>query len=225
MLEFFSTCRIEDEIGLDVVDTLSFQLGGARRCMTWRQFILSMVLHTAVEMAEDGFGAYYMDRGAANVPYLLAQYLFRHTEGRKSGARLSRGHFIGRLAHHFGLVSDDGLRGLSVVARPERQQVAAAGAARDAPAIDEGMMDRIKEDVHEIRRVLVEQREVIDAMARDFSRFTIWAASGIAYLLNFARVTYTLYSKTHVPYQRRVRRRTDGASNSVAKQDQQQPDP
>nr|GEW12952.1 hypothetical protein [Tanacetum cinerariifolium] len=45
-----------------------------------------------------------------------AQYLFRHAEGRKSGARLSWGHFIGRLATHFGLVSDQGLRGLSVVA-------------------------------------------------------------------------------------------------------------
>ncbi|GKB99595.1 hypothetical protein Tco_0985732 [Tanacetum coccineum] len=44
------------------------------------------------------------------------QYLFRHAKGRKSGARLSGGHFIGRLAHHFGLVIDDGLRGLSVVA-------------------------------------------------------------------------------------------------------------
>ncbi|GJY52502.1 hypothetical protein Tco_0443349 [Tanacetum coccineum] len=98
-----------------------------------------------------------MDRGAANVPYLLAQYLFRHVERRKSGATLSGGYFIGRLAAHFGLVSDQGLRGLSVVAselllidlhelgrlnvcswfgdtwdwvalRPERQQAAAAGA-------------------------------------------------------------------------------------------------
>ncbi|GKE48576.1 hypothetical protein Tco_1479834, partial [Tanacetum coccineum] len=40
-----------------------------------------------------------------------------HAEGRKSGARLLGGHFIGRLAHHFGLVSDDGLRGLSVMTR------------------------------------------------------------------------------------------------------------
>nr|GEX49492.1 reverse transcriptase domain-containing protein [Tanacetum cinerariifolium] len=39
----------------------------------------------------------------------------RHTEGRKSGARLSWGHFIGRLAAHFGLVSDEGLRGLLVI--------------------------------------------------------------------------------------------------------------
>nr|GFB53012.1 hypothetical protein [Tanacetum cinerariifolium] len=115
-LEFFSTCRIGDEMGLDVAGTLCFQLGGARRSMTWRQFILALVLHTVEEMVEDGFRAYWlgserampqvdllqhfwkghalekvtvidlfylrsMDRGAANVPYLLAQYLFRHTKG------------------------------------------------------------------------------------------------------------------------------------------------
>ncbi|GJQ96224.1 hypothetical protein Tco_0007363 [Tanacetum coccineum] len=45
------------------------------------------------------------------------KYLFRHAEGRKSDARLSRGHFIGRLAHNFSLVSDDRLRGLSIVTR------------------------------------------------------------------------------------------------------------
>ncbi|GKA67859.1 hypothetical protein Tco_0767776 [Tanacetum coccineum] len=58
-----------------------------------------------------------MDRGTANVPYLLAQYWFRHAEGRKSNARLSGGHFIRSLAHHFGLVSDDRLRGLSIMTR------------------------------------------------------------------------------------------------------------
>nr|GEV85270.1 hypothetical protein [Tanacetum cinerariifolium] len=57
-----------------------------------------------------------MDRRAANVSYLLAQYLFRHAEGRKSGAKLLGGYFIRRLAHQFSLVSDDGLRELSVVA-------------------------------------------------------------------------------------------------------------
>ncbi|GJR73378.1 hypothetical protein Tco_0085743 [Tanacetum coccineum] len=239
ILEFFSTCRIGDEMGLDVAGTLCFKLGGARRSMTWRQFILALSLHTAQEMAEDEFGAYWlgservipdkgdlsdywveissgrdflrgtplytyirdpvqrlchrlisssifgrgqapkkvtatdlfylrsMDRGAANVQYLLAQYLFRQAEGRKSDARLSGGYFIGRLAHHFGLVSDDGLRGLLVVAfelllidmgelvklnicieigddwawvapGPERQQVTVAGAPEDAPIVDKG---------------------------------------------------------------------------------------
>ncbi|GKA20250.1 hypothetical protein Tco_0700239 [Tanacetum coccineum] len=60
MLEFFSTCRIGDEMGLDVAGTLCFQLGGARRSMTWRQFILALGLHTAEEMAKDGFGAYWL---------------------------------------------------------------------------------------------------------------------------------------------------------------------
>ncbi|GJV44415.1 hypothetical protein Tco_1428951 [Tanacetum coccineum] len=93
--------------------------------------------------ATDLFYLRSMDRGAAKVLYMLAQYIFRHVEGRKSGARLSGGHFIGRLAHHFGLVSDDRLRGLSVVAPPgpERQQDVAPGAPKavvDAPAINDG---------------------------------------------------------------------------------------
>ncbi|GJQ91195.1 hypothetical protein Tco_0002334 [Tanacetum coccineum] len=136
-------------------DALISELGGARRSMTSRKFILALGLHTAEEMAEDGFSTYCMDQGEANVPYLLAQYLFRHAKGRKSNDRLLGGHFIGHHAHHFGLVSDEGLRGLSVVTReiplidmgelvnlnicmglgddwawvalgPERQQVAAA---------------------------------------------------------------------------------------------------
>ncbi|GJR33755.1 hypothetical protein Tco_1209439 [Tanacetum coccineum] len=60
ILEFLSTCRMSDtEMGLDVADTLCFQLGGARRRMTWRQFILALGLHSEEEMAEAGFGAYW----------------------------------------------------------------------------------------------------------------------------------------------------------------------
>ncbi|GJR59287.1 hypothetical protein Tco_1501449 [Tanacetum coccineum] len=66
-----------------------------------------------------------MDRGTTNVSHILAQYLFRHAEGRKSGARLSGGHFIGGLTMHFSLVHDKGLRGLQ---GPERQRGTVAGA-------------------------------------------------------------------------------------------------
>ncbi|GJV75602.1 hypothetical protein Tco_1507186 [Tanacetum coccineum] len=146
----------DTEMGLDVADTLCFQLGGIRRRMTWRQFILALRLHTEQEMAEAGFGTYWdvsdrliPDKGdlrdywleissdweflgpvpsyvliqdlvrrlTTNVPHLLEQYLFRHAEGRKSETRLLGGHFIGCLAMHFGLVSDEGLRGLHVVTR------------------------------------------------------------------------------------------------------------
>ncbi|GKE56539.1 hypothetical protein Tco_1495724 [Tanacetum coccineum] len=58
--ELFTSHAMSDtEIGLDVADTLCFQLGGARHRMTWRQFILALGLHTEEEMAEAGFGAYW----------------------------------------------------------------------------------------------------------------------------------------------------------------------
>nr|GEZ17630.1 hypothetical protein [Tanacetum cinerariifolium] len=112
----FTSYAWRRETGLDVADTLCFQLGEARRRMTWRQFILALGLHSEEEMAEPGFRAYWAGRhrvkkvirvdlfylqimdGTANVSHLLAHYLFYHAEGRKSGARLSGGHFIGCLA-------------------------------------------------------------------------------------------------------------------------------
>nr|GEW53778.1 hypothetical protein [Tanacetum cinerariifolium] len=83
-------------------------------------------------------------------------------------------------------------------------------AAEDAPTDDQD------EDVHEIREALAEQREVIGTMAKDFLRFTIWVTGGIPQLLDSARISYTPYSETRIPYQRRVRRRTDEASTSTA---------
>nr|GEX97118.1 hypothetical protein [Tanacetum cinerariifolium] len=77
-----------------------------------------------------------MDRGTANVPHLLAEYLCWHIEGRKSGAKLSGGHFIGRLATHFGLTL--------VASGPKRQQAATAGAYeadKAGPVVDEGDQD------------------------------------------------------------------------------------
>ncbi|GKC00047.1 hypothetical protein Tco_0986183 [Tanacetum coccineum] len=187
---------------------------------------------------------------------------------------------MAQLAEHFGLLTEERLQGLMVIAPalsvidmaelvmlqicveiddtwawvalgPERRPDAAAGApeaAEDAPVIEEGgqgipapvqapplppaasrtmpqRMTRLEEDVHEIRGALANQRELIGAMARDFSRFIVWATSGIAQLLDSARVTYTPYSETRIPYQCRVRQRTGEASTSTAQQDQQQPDP
>nr|GEZ76219.1 hypothetical protein [Tanacetum cinerariifolium] len=96
---------IGSEMGLDTADALCFELGGARRSMTWR-----------------------------------------HVEGRKSGARFSGGHFIRSFAHHFGLVSDDRLRGLSIVTRElpliDMVDVAAAlRGAEDASNLNEGAQD------------------------------------------------------------------------------------
>nr|GEV70241.1 hypothetical protein [Tanacetum cinerariifolium] len=89
-------------------------------------------------------------------------------------------------------------------------------ATEDAPVVDEGAsavlvlvqapqspppvvrpartmaqrLARVEEEVCEIRGALGEQREVMDVMAKDLSRFTMWAAGGISQLLDSARATY-----------------------------------
>ncbi|GJT07039.1 hypothetical protein Tco_0841501 [Tanacetum coccineum] len=51
ILEFFSTFRFgEAVLDLDTARALQFQLGGARRYPSWRQFILALGLHTTEEM-------------------------------------------------------------------------------------------------------------------------------------------------------------------------------
>ncbi|GKF42106.1 hypothetical protein Tco_0125448 [Tanacetum coccineum] len=56
-----------------------------------------------------------MDIDLVNVPYLLARYLRLFTAGRKSGAHISGGQFMARLAEHFGLLIAEILRGLTVI--------------------------------------------------------------------------------------------------------------
>ncbi|GJZ54998.1 hypothetical protein Tco_0610191, partial [Tanacetum coccineum] len=280
-----------------------FQLGGARRRLRWRQFILALGLHTREEMESFDFARYcskskrmiprkgdlhdywrgistdedflgpppsytlikdlmqrfchrmmahsiagrsqalenvtvtdlfylrWLDVILVNIPYLLAQYLKRFATGRKSGACISSGQFVAM--------------------GPERQANAAAGAprvAQDAHVIDEGGQDdlapaqapppppvtartmpqrmaRLEEDVHEIRRMLAEQREVISAKTRDFSRLCTWTTTSLARMIDRVGVTYTSYSETPREYTRHVRRKTNGASTSAAQHDPQQPDP
>ncbi|GJX48010.1 hypothetical protein Tco_0273200 [Tanacetum coccineum] len=57
-----------------------------------------------------------MDVGSVNVPYLLARYLRLFAARRKSGAHISGGQFVARLAEHFGLLTVKILQGLTVIA-------------------------------------------------------------------------------------------------------------
>ncbi|GJW22973.1 hypothetical protein Tco_0033595 [Tanacetum coccineum] len=189
ILEFYSTFRFGLAIlDLDTLGTLQFQLGGVRRRMSWREFILALGLHTDEEMQMAGFGASWarsarqipdkgdmrdywmgissagdflgttpsytvirdpilrlchrliacsiagrsqapekvtvtdlfylkgMDVDSVNVPYLLARYLRLFAAGRKSGAHISSGQFMARLAEHFGLLTAEILGGLTVIA-------------------------------------------------------------------------------------------------------------
>ncbi|GJR81048.1 hypothetical protein Tco_0151833 [Tanacetum coccineum] len=134
MLKFFSTRRMSDtEMGLDVADTLYFQLEpGFRAYWSGSERVIPDKGDLRVYWIEISSDRDFLGPAPSYV-HIIDHYLFRHAKGRKSGARLSGGHVIGRLTSHFGLVGDHGLK--------ERQQVAAVGAPRaaeDAPAADEG---------------------------------------------------------------------------------------
>ncbi|GKA39977.1 hypothetical protein Tco_0732570 [Tanacetum coccineum] len=147
-----------------------------------------------------------------NVPYLLAQYLFRHAKGRKYGARLSGGHFVRCLTEHFGLVTKEGLRGLTMVVGELRM-------------ID--MDELIRLFRHPYRHLIhLQQLPSLRQCPQRMARLEEEAARGISQFLDATEATYTRYSETHVPYQRyRVRRRTDDASTLTALVDEDQPDP
>ncbi|GKE58084.1 hypothetical protein Tco_1497269, partial [Tanacetum coccineum] len=138
-----------------------------------------------------------------------------HAKGRNSRARLSGGHIIRRLAAHFGLVSDDGLR----ASGPERQLDVTDGAleaTRDAHAVDKGALaDPAPIDV--------------DRSITNQSRITTWMVSCMTQLMDASRSTYqafdsTLIGSSRFPYQRHTRLRTGDASTSTSQQDEQLPD-
>ncbi|GJZ84024.1 hypothetical protein Tco_0649197 [Tanacetum coccineum] len=264
ILEFFSTFRFGQAIlDLDTPGALQFQLGRARRRMSWRQFILAMGLHTDEEMQTAGFGISSAGDFLGTTPSytmiwdpilrlfhrLIACSIAGRSQAPEKGLTV--------IAPELSVIDMAELVRLQICREiddtwawvalgPERQHDAAAGAprvAQDAPVIDEGgqadlapvqpppppaaartmpqRMAKLEEDMHEIRGALTEQHEVIDAMARNFSRFCTWTTTSLARMMDRAGVTYTSYSQTPREYQRRVRRRTDGASTSAAQQDPQ----
>nr|GEV74161.1 retrovirus-related Pol polyprotein from transposon TNT 1-94 [Tanacetum cinerariifolium] len=162
ILEIFSTFRfIEAVLDLDIIVALQFQLGGVKHRMSWRQFILALGLHTAKEMETDGFGT---DYDCTSLPVIDMAELVRY-----------------RIFEEL----DDTWAWVAL--GPERQPDVAA----DILEIAEGAPDVVDGDQAISAHVsLLEQREVVDMMAIDFSRFTIWAAGGISQLLDSTGATY-----------------------------------
>ncbi|GJR86823.1 putative reverse transcriptase domain-containing protein [Tanacetum coccineum] len=160
-----------------------------------------------------------MDHETINVPHLLAQYLFRHAEGRKSGARLSGGHFIGRLALHFGLVSDEGLRGLQVAAggtsEADEDAQGAEEVALEIPAPAPAQtpppplpashprtmlqrIKRLKEEVHDLRRDVTGLRGDVASFTTKQSRVSTWLISCMTQLMDASGQTYQPFDNTLV---------------------------
>ncbi|GJV62699.1 hypothetical protein Tco_1473527 [Tanacetum coccineum] len=207
ILELFSTFRFGETIpDLDTIGALQFQLDGVKRRMSWIEFILAMGLQIAKEMrgisSEGDFlgtdPSYTAIRDpmlrlchrliacsiagrsqaskkvtATNLFYLrgcmliqstslifFAWYLRRFASGRKRGAMISGGQFIcNKLDDTWAWVAPG----------PERQPDAAVGTLEVA----EG-----DSDVDE------EQRDVLDSMARAFSRFTTWTVTSLSLMMD-----------------------------------------
>ncbi|GKB11897.1 hypothetical protein Tco_0845820 [Tanacetum coccineum] len=200
------------------------QLGRARRSISWRQFILALGLNTVGEMAGDGFDGIASDGNSLEmVPSytsirdplrrLCHRLIAVSISGRgnakrnKRRARISSGHFMRHLAEHFGLVTKEGLWGLIVVVGElrvidmdelVRLQISptAAPATRTMPQ----SMAKLEEEVHGVRENLGEQRAVLDAMSRYFSRFTTWTVVCLSQLLDASGMSYMSYSDYQIPY-------------------------
>nr|GEU31414.1 hypothetical protein [Tanacetum cinerariifolium] len=137
-----------------------------------------------------------MDVGSVNVPYLLDRYLRLFDSGRKQGAMISGGQYVAHLAEHFGLLAEERLQGLTVIAPTlpiidmAELEGDAKGVTKEAPVAsgggdeDEEMpqavppsprtqgerIDRLEEEVNGMREALQGQRVVLDSMARNLSR-------------------------------------------------------
>ncbi|GKE58172.1 hypothetical protein Tco_1497357 [Tanacetum coccineum] len=158
-----------------------------------------------------------MDWGTANVPYLLDIIC----SGMLRGGRAEPGYLgdtsldvlLSTLAQHLWEV----WRHLGLGSPGAKRQ---QGAAVDAPEADEDAPDA------------AEGAQANPAPAQALpppppkTLFTAWEANGISHLLDVARASYTRYSKTRIPYQRRrVRRRTGEASTLGAPDADDQSDP
>ncbi|GKC03786.1 hypothetical protein Tco_0995396, partial [Tanacetum coccineum] len=123
ILEFFSTFRFGHAIlDLDTPRALQFQLGGVRRRMSWREFILALGLYTAKEM-DLYYWRFPWHNPILHYPILrLCHRLIAcsidgmsqapEKEGR---AHIYGGQFVARLAEHFGLLTAEILGGLTVI--------------------------------------------------------------------------------------------------------------
>nr|GEZ67195.1 hypothetical protein [Tanacetum cinerariifolium] len=170
-------------------------------------------LHTAEETAGDGYKAYW-----------VGLHIAEETAGDGYNAYWGLTVVVGELRMNdmYELVRLRKCERLGdtwawVTPSPERQHAAVVGAPEDV----EGAHADVEGD-----QAVLAPRDIVDTIARDFSRFTVWAASGISQLLDATEATYTRYFETHVPYQRHmVRCRTNNASTTAASHTANQPDP
>ncbi|GJT11836.1 hypothetical protein Tco_0858878 [Tanacetum coccineum] len=217
----------------------SLLLGRVRRRMSWREFILSLGLHTSEEMQTIGFDLYWAE-SARQIPdkrdlstywigissmgnflgtppsYTLIKdpmlrlyhklivcsiagrsqapkkvVHFREESGcddiRWSVCCPSGGAFWVTYGGEALGIDGDSNEGAPAIPAPVQAPQQPPLAARPAQTMAQ-MLARVEEDVHEMRGALGEQRQILDSMARDFSRFSTWTVVGLLQMMSQAGV-------------------------------------
>nr|GEY45821.1 hypothetical protein [Tanacetum cinerariifolium]GEY57744.1 hypothetical protein [Tanacetum cinerariifolium] len=158
-------------------------------------------------------------------------------------ALISGGQFVARLAEHFGLLTEERLQGLTVIATTlpiiymtelVRLQICVEFGDTWAwvpagPARQEGDVRGVAEEALMTPGGGDEDQEMPYAMSplprtqdERIARLKEKTVTSLARMMDRAGVPYTRYSKLPVEYERRNRRRTNGVGTSTAPQ---QPDP
>ncbi|GKB44842.1 hypothetical protein Tco_0889784 [Tanacetum coccineum] len=215
ILEFLSTLKFgELLLDLDAPGTIQFQLGRARRCMSWRQFIVALGLHTGEEMESLGFARYWSESGRM-IPgkgdlrdYWRSIYIDGDFLGPPPSYTLIRDPVL-RLFHRMMAHSIAGRSQAPekiceeiddtwawVALGPERQPDAAdgaPGAAEDAPVVDEGDQTILAPGLRQDVRTL---RGLVERLMTNQGRFSTWMTSCMTQLMEASGQTYQAFDGT-----------------------------
>ncbi|GJQ94362.1 hypothetical protein Tco_0005501 [Tanacetum coccineum] len=214
---FLSTLRFgEVLLDLDALSTIQFQLGGARRRLSWRQFILALGLHIEEEMESPSFAR---DPVLRLFHRMMVHSIARRSQApEKSGAHISGGQFVSRLAEHFGLLTAKILGGLMVITpelpiinmgelvilqicmevddtwawAPQQPPPPPLTAARTMPQ----RLGRLEEEVQGLRRDVGNLYGLVERLMTDHGRFSTWMMSRMAQLMDASRLTYQAFDGT-----------------------------
>ncbi|GJX42520.1 hypothetical protein Tco_0257510 [Tanacetum coccineum] len=233
---FFARMVMEhhDEVGVVVFtsrawgrlfDTRGPLLGGARRCLSWRQFILALRLHTEEEMESLGFARMmaHSIAGRSQAPEKVTMTDLFYLRGLDIGSGLMviiPALLVLDMAELVRLQIcveiDDTWAWVAL--GPERQPDAATGAPE---AVGMLLLWRLEEEMQGLRRDVVSLRGLVERSITDQGRFSTWMISCMAQLMEASRQTYQAFNGTfrgssHAAFQRRTRQRTSEAITSTS---------
>nr|GEX17657.1 hypothetical protein [Tanacetum cinerariifolium] len=138
------------------------------------------------------------------------------SQAPKKGAMISEGQYVARLAKHFGLLTEERIQGLTVIAPVlpiidmAKLEGDAKGVTKEAAVAPRGG----DEDKEMPEAVLPPPRTQGERIAR----FTTWIITSLIRMMDKAGVPYMRYLESPIEYERRTRRRTDEPSTSPAPQ-------